>query len=186
MADVLEIIFSEAVRDFLAREYPLVRKNVHEQALCARLAMYVDGSKDRHGLADYCVDVEYNRHGDGKKTILHAVTGKPISIVCDLILHSRGELANDNLIAVEMKKADAADQDKRRDRERLQALTTACPEGSHPEHVCGYKFGYFLEVDVKAASLLVEEFQGGKLTSKSSLEFAPPQNRGSARRLRIE
>ena len=70
-----------------------------------------------------------------KKTILHAVTGKPISIVYDPLLHSRGKLVEDNLIAVEMKKADAQDQDKDRDSERLQSLTTA-------EHVCGYKVGY--------------------------------------------
>jgi hypothetical protein len=92
-------------------------------------------------LANYFVDVEYNRHGDEKKTVLHPVTGQPINIVCDLLLHSRGELADDNLIAVEMKKADAAEPDKQRDRERLQALTTACPEGAPPEHVCGYKYG---------------------------------------------
>jgi hypothetical protein len=68
-------------------------------------------------------------------------------------------------------------EDKQRDRERLQALTTACPEGAPPEHVC-----YFLQVDVREAVLLIEEFKGGALVSKSAAKFARPQER----RLRAE
>jgi hypothetical protein len=34
-----------------------------------------------------------------------------------------------------------------------------------------------VEVDVKAASLLVEEYREGKLTQKASLEFSQPQKR---------
>lgn len=45
MADVLQTIFDEAVRDFVAHEYLLVRKNAHEQAFCGRLARYVDHSR---------------------------------------------------------------------------------------------------------------------------------------------
>jgi hypothetical protein len=61
--------------------------------------------------------------------------------------------------------------DKQRDRERLQALTTACSEGEH-DHVCGYKLGYFLQVDTKNATLAVEEFRAGVLVSGFSLDFA--------------
>lgn len=91
-------------------------------------------------------------------------------------MHSRGELADDNLIAVEMKKADGDEADKQRDRERLQALTTVCPEGP-PDHVCGYKLGYYVEVDVKNALLFVEEYREGRLTQKTSLEFSEPRAR---------
>ena len=172
MADVLNAVFAEALKQFVGREHSLVRRDVHEQAICGRLARYVEVAKDNHGLAQYYVDVKYNRHGERRKTILNAKTGQPINIVCDLILHSRGELEDDNLIAVEMKKADGSETDKQNDRERLQALTTACPEGAPSEHVCGYKVGHFLEVDVKNASLLVEEYRAGKLIAKSALEFA--------------
>lgn len=180
MADVLEILFKEALERFVSREYALVRKNAHEQAMCHRLAAYVEFSKDRHGLERYWVDTEYNRHGDNVKKIRHAVTGEPINVVCDLLLHSRGELANDNLIAVEMKKADSDEVDKRRDRERLQALTTACPKGVEPDHVCGYELGYFLQVDTKNASLVVEEFRAGVLVSSFSLDFVQPSRREKA------
>jgi hypothetical protein len=176
MADILETLFKEALETFVAREFALVRKNAHEQAMCHRLAWYVEHSKNCHGLEQYWVDTEYNRHGDNVKRIRHAVTGEPINIVCDLLLHSRGELPDDNLIAVEMKKEDGKESDKQSDRERLQALTIACPEGQ-PDHVCGYKLGYYVEVDVKAASLLVEEYRQGKLTQKSAMEFSQPRER---------
>ncbi|SRR5258705_5928950 len=177
MADVLEALFKEALAQFVGREYALVRKNAHEQAMCHRLAWYVEHSKDRHGLEGYWVDTEYNRHGDNVKRIRHAVTGEPINVICDLLLHSRGELADDNLIAVEMKKTDGDEADKQRDRERLQALTTACREGSEPDHVCGYKLGYFVQVDMKNAAVLIEEFRAGVLVSGFSLDFAKPRAR---------
>ena len=117
----LEDIFREALDEFLACEFVLVRKNIHEQALCGRLARYVEVAKDNHGLGQYYVDVEYDRHGDRRKTIFNAKSGEPINIVCDLLLHSRGEQEDDNLIAVEMKKTSGKAKDKQTDRERLQA-----------------------------------------------------------------
>lgn len=167
-------LFHEALDEFLAREYALVRKNIHEQALCGRLLRYVEVAKDKRGLHQYYVDVEYDRHGDRRKTIYNARTGEPIHIVCDLLLHSRGEQKEDNLIAVEMKKASGKAKDKQTDRERLQALTTACPEGADPKHVWDYKLGYYLEVDVKSATMLIEEYREGKLTQSGTMPFVQP------------
>jgi hypothetical protein len=169
-----EDVFREALDQFLAREFALVRKNAHEQALCHRLAMYVEHSANERSLDGYWVDTEYNRHGDNVKRIRHAVTGDPIPIVCDLLLHSRGELPRDNLIAVEMKKADGDHDDKRRDRERLQSLTKACTE-ENPDHVCGYELGYYVEIDVKAATVLIEEYRAGELTQSGTREFTRPE-----------
>lgn len=171
----LEDIFHEAVQAFVGREFALVRKNAHEQAMCHRLAWYVEHVKNQHGLEGYWVDTEYNRHGDRVKRIRSTGTGEPTNIVCDLLLHSRGELPDDNLIAVEMKKADGDEADKQRDRERLQSLTTACPEGVEPDHVCGYKLGYFIQVDTKNASLTVEQFKAGVLVSEFSFDFVQPR-----------
>jgi hypothetical protein len=170
----LEELFREALHEFLAREIALVHKNIHEQALCGRLMRYVEVAKDKRGLHQYYVDVEYDRHGDRRKTIYNAETGKPINIVCDLLLHSRGEQEDDNLIAVEMKKASGKAKDKQTDRERLQALTTKQPEGGDA-HVWDYKLGYYLEVDVKSATLLVEQYRAGKMTQSGTLAFAQPE-----------
>ncbi|WP_316185803.1 MULTISPECIES: hypothetical protein [unclassified Bradyrhizobium] len=167
----LEDIFREALDEFLAREFTLVRKNAHEQSFCGRLAIYLDHSKDRHGLQSYYVDVEYNRKGEGRKQILHPQTGEPINVVCDLLLHSRGELRDDNLIAVEMKKMDGRDADKQSDRQRLQALTMPLPSGGEQEYVCGYAIGFYLEVETRNATLLVEEYRQGHLTQEAMRDF---------------
>jgi hypothetical protein len=171
----IEDIFREALDDFLAREFALVRKDAHEQSLCGRLAIYLDHAKDRHGLKAYFVDVEYNRRGEGRKQILHPITGQHIDVVCDILLHSRGELQDDNLIAVEMKKDYATDERKQSDRERLQALTLPMPEGGNPDYVCGYQLGYYLEVHIGNRTLLIEEYRQGKLTQRGTLPFAQPK-----------
>ena len=151
----LEDIFREALDEFLAGEFALVRKDAHEQSLCGRLAIYMDHAKDRHVLKPYYVDVEYNRRGEGRKSIRHPTTGEPIDVVCDLLLNSRGDLQDDNLIAVEMKKDYAKRADKQGDRERLQALTTPMPEGFEPDYFCGYQLGYYLEVDTETPPCLL-------------------------------
>jgi hypothetical protein len=170
----LEDLFYEALDEFLAHEYALVRKNIHEQALCGRLARYVEVAKDKRGLHQYYVDVEYDRHGDRRKTIYNARTGQPINIVCDLLLHSRGEQDEDNLMAVEMKKSSGKAKDKQTDRERLQALTTARPADT-PEHVWDYKLGYYLEVEIRNATVLVEEYREGNMTQSRTLPFILPE-----------
>ncbi|MBO4224746.1 hypothetical protein [Bradyrhizobium neotropicale] len=171
----LEDIFHEALDEFLAREFALVRKDAHEQSLCGRLAIYMDHAKDRHGLEDYYVDVEYNRRGEGRKQILHPVTGKHINVVCDILLHSRGDLEDDNLIAIEMKKDDAEDEKKQGDRDRLKALTLPIPQRGNPDYVCGYQIGYYLEVHIGNATLLIEEYRGGNLSQSGTKDFARPE-----------
>lgn len=170
----IEDIFHEALDEFLLREFSLVDKDAHEQSLCGRLAIYLDHAKDRHGFKAYYVDVEYNRNGEGRKYILHPVTREEINVTCDILLHSRGGLQDDNLVAIEMKKDDAKPGHKQRDRERLQALTTPAPERGNPDYVCGYELGFYLEVDIGRATLLIEEYRKGKRTDRMTKEFARP------------
>jgi hypothetical protein len=171
----LEELFREALDEFLAREFTLVRKDAHEQSLCGRLAIYLDHAKDRHGLKPYFVDVEYNRRGEGRKQILHPVTHKHIDVRCDVLLHSRGDMEDDNLIAVEMKKDNAEPEDKQSDRQRLQALTLPMSDGGNPDYVCGYQLGYYLELHMGNATMLVEEYREGKMTQSGTLPFARPE-----------
>lgn len=171
----VERIFHEALDDFLAKEFTLVRKHAHEQSFCGRLAIYLDQAKDRHGLKGYYVDVEYNRNREGRKQILNPLTNQPINVICDLLLHSRAELDDDNLIAVEMKKAGARRRAKEHDRERLMALTTPLPHSGQLDYVCGYQVGYYLEVNIRYATLLVEEYRDGRFARGGTLEFADPQ-----------
>ncbi len=53
-----------------------------------------------------------------------------MTIICDLIVHSRGEIVEkDNLIALEMKKAYRSMQEKENDKTRLVALTKDSYDG---------------------------------------------------------
>ncbi len=82
---------------------------------------------------------------------------KVVTIICDLIVHSRGEIVEkDNLIALEMKKAYRSMQEKENDKARLVALTKDSYDGvwsfdgkTLPEHVCGYDLGIYYEIDSK-------------------------------------
>lgn len=167
----LEDIFREALDEFLARESILAYKKAHEQSFCGRLAIYLDHAKNRHGLQHYYVDVEYNRNGEGRKRILHPTTGQPINVICDLLLHSRGEQPDDNLIAIEMKKSDGRRRHKQSDRERLQALTAPPPWEGAMDYVCGYQLGYYLEVNPDNAKVLVEVYQRGSLIQSGWMPF---------------
>jgi hypothetical protein len=175
----LEDVFHEALAEFLANEIALVHKDAHEQSLCGRLAIYMDRAKDRHGYESYYVDVEYNRRGEGRKQILHPLTGQHIDVTCDLLLHSRGNLDEDNLIAVEMKKDYASDARKQSDRERLQALTLPMPEHGNPDYVCGYQLGYYLDVDIGNDTLLIEEYRRGQMTPLGTAKFKRPKRSAS-------
>jgi hypothetical protein len=95
----------------------------------------------------YYADTEYNRMQEGRvKTILDEEAHE-VRITCDLILHSRGEIAKkDNLIAIEMKRLEHPASEKRKDRIRLRTLTKSSYDGvwsadskTLPEYVCGYK-----------------------------------------------
>lgn len=77
----------------------------------------------------YHVDVEYNRNKNGRiKTCCPLDDDRipvPVTINCDLIVHSRGEIARqDNLIAIEMKKSSRTKKEKDSDRRRLITLWT--------------------------------------------------------------
>lgn len=162
-------IFAEAFNQFLSEERPNIRNGVAERNLCGRLAIYLENAKNNAGLSAYYSDTEYNRKQNGKvKTILDDEM-QVVVINCDLILHSRGEIVErDNLIAIEMKKANRPQAEKDRDRARLRAMTKTTYDDiwsydgeTHPEHVCGYELGIYIELDVSGEKYLVEEFRSG-------------------------
>jgi hypothetical protein len=164
-------LFASTLKEFIRLERENILNGVNERNLCARLASYLEKNANNSGLEGYYADVEYNRNQGRVKTILgdeHRI----VVINCDIILHSRGGrgAAHDNLIAIEMKKAGRLEEDKKRDRLRLRALTKASYDGvwsadgeTFPKHVCGYKVGYFLEIDAANRSISVEQYSKGNL-----------------------
>lgn len=169
----LMVLFFHAFSAFLVQEAEHATSGINERTLCGQLAMFLNFNVKASEYSRYYVDVEYNRKQNGQiKTLIdHKV--EVIAINCDLIVHSRGELvADDNLIAVEMKKAYHPESEKQKDRERLRALTkntydvfTPDPP-SHPEHVCGYRIGIYLELDAPARLWHFELYEHGQLATK--------------------
>ena len=168
--ELLSTVFSDAFDEFLNGERSNIRSDVSERNLCGRLMLYLDRSKDRHGLKEYYADIEYNRKQRGELKTIVDEQMKVISITCDLILHSRGEsIERDNLIAIEMKKAGRPKTERDSDHTRLRAMTKRSfndiwsNDGTtHPEHVCGYEIGYFIELDIQRRVFAVDVFRKGK------------------------
>ena len=176
---MLQNLFEQAFQTFLLNESENIGTGVSERNLCARLAMSLEREAANIDLIGYYADPEYNRKQNGQvKTILdddlHVV-----NITCDIILHSRGEIVSrDNLIAIEMKKSDRPEHEKQSDRTRIRALTKTSYDGvysydgvTHPEHVCGYEVGYYLELNRQQSLFLVERYQVGELCSSEEISY---------------
>lgn len=132
--------------------------------------MYMQRIANESGLVGYFADTEYNRMQGGQiKTIL-GKSMKIITINCDIILHSRGgSVTEDNLIAIEMKKSQRPVREKNEDRDRLRTLTKRSYDRvwsndgtTHPEHVCGYRLGAYIEVNNPKRNVRIEYFMHGK------------------------
>ncbi len=174
-----ETLFDEALKVFLAREGGSLLTDVSERNTCGRLAYFVERQLDNEGVAGYYADVEYNRKQRGKvKTVINREL-KVVSITADLIVHSRGEIPapHDNLIAVEAKKSSRPTHEKEDDRERLIAMTSEPHNGvwnyedGHPEHVCGYAVGIFMEIRREQHQLLLEYFKHGEKIDERLFEI---------------
>ena len=96
-----------------------------------------------------------------------------------MIIHSRGErVADDNLVAFEFKKSTRSSGEKNDDRNRLRALTKSVNDDihtadgiTHPEHVCGYIIGVYIEIDVRARLYSIEEYAQGEMVSSRNGHF---------------
>jgi hypothetical protein len=130
------------------------------------------------GFGQYYADTECNRKQNGEIKII--INGKECvtRIVCDLLLHGRGCLGDqENLVAIEVKKDGRCESESASDRNRLIALTknpklnevwSYGDSGAWPEHVCGYVLGAFTLIDRPNLSCEIEYYTEGKLKDKVS------------------
>lgn len=178
-ARLLREVFEATMELFYQYEIQEVLEGVNERNNCGRLSVYLQQVADAKGLRGYFADTEYNRKQNGEvKTIMDGQM-KIIPINCDLLLHSRGLiLAQDNLIAIEVKKRDTPASEKEKDRERLRALTRRSYDGiwsadgiANPEHVCGYLLGVFIELDRKKRVCRYEYYEDGEMLEEVLHEF---------------
>lgn len=176
--ELLEI-FIASNTTFLHKEIDNIQNGVAERNLCGRLAIYLSENLSNSNFSSYYVDPEYNRNYDGRiKTILDDEFNE-IVINCDIIIHSRGEnIKQDNLIAFEMKKAIRPEGEKDSDRKRLRALTKESYDDiwsadgkTLPEHVCGYVWGVYIEIDNVKRTELIEYYQKGFLVQSEVIKY---------------
>ena len=173
-------IFRRALARLVKEEVDYVLTTVSERSICARLALYLEAEAKNSGFKGYYADVENNRKQNGEvKTIRNGIE-EIIDVTCDLILHSRGKISGrDNLIAIEMKKANRSRESKNDDRKRLRALTMPIPRNgtppqiwsndgvTFPEHVCGYELGVFTVLNVRQKRIEVEHFFQGDVVGRN-------------------
>ena len=172
-------LFNEANEQLFQTDLDNILMGVNERNLCGCLASYIGNLQDKYGLNEYYADTEYNRKQNGEiKTILDG-NMEEVRINCDLILHSRGEsVIEDNMLAIEMKKSDRPEDHKLSDKIRLRALTKNSFDDiwsndgeTHPEHVCGYELGIYMEIDINNREMILEGYASGNMIFESSEEF---------------
>lgn len=172
-------LFDKAISVFLVDEKDNILNEVSERNLVGRLAIYINTLKDDYGFENYYCDTEYNRKQDGQvKTVVDSGF-QVINITCDLILHSRGEKKKqDNLLALEVKKANRPESEKHSDKQRLTLMTKKSYDGiwsndgkTYPEHVCGYVCGIYMEIDAANRSFYLESYSSGHKVKEWNLAF---------------
>ena len=172
-------LFNNSFKQFLQKNLNNILSDVAERNLCSRLGYDFELLFPNYGITGYYADTEYNRKQEGQvKTVLDDKM-EIISIQCDLIIHSRGEIVSyDNLIAIEMKKSTRPNSEKISDRKRLRALTKESYDDiwsndgiAHPEHVCGYDLGIYLILNIQKRNFEIEYYDKGNYISNEIMHF---------------
>lgn len=146
----LKEMFLEANRAFLENHVILIRRKISERCLCGALMYELNKQLEKKNLKKYYADIEFNRDEDNVKRISCKSDDGVYSkrIFTDIIVHSRGEVSLDNLIALEMKKSTARREAKERDKNKLSLLTSS--------YFYKYKLGVYYEINHKKRQILVE------------------------------
>lgn len=178
--DKLVDIFENANKMFLTEQKKLILSGVSERSWYTSIAMYLDKFLNDNEICGYYVDTEYNRNDGRLKTIFDDESEiKIIRIICDVIVHSRGEnLEQDNLICIEMKKSTAPSDSKISDKKRVKILTKdsfndvwSYDGKVHPEHVCRYKLGIYYEIDIEKQIVYIEYYHKGRKVKEYNVDF---------------
>lgn len=178
MLNKLIELFEKANEEFLKTDIELITSDVAERALCASLMCFLREKIQDTPFQKYYVDTEYNRNQGKIKTVLNNNL-EVVVINCDLIIHSRGKIIEqDNLIALEMKKSSAPKADKESDKIRLTALTKSSYDDvwsfdgvTLPKHVCGYVLGVYYEINRNLGKIKIEYYSQGKKFRKYAINL---------------
>lgn len=183
MYDELKRIFEKSNESLIKNDSELFVAGVNERTLCGALKTHIERNLSTSEFNMYNVDVEYNRNRNGTiKTCCKFYDNgfpTPVKINCDLIVHSRGKIvAQDNLIAIEMKKSTQSKKSKNEDRLRLSALTKDSYDDvwsfdgkTLPEHVCRFKIGVYYEINIMNRQIYLEYFYKGNIVEHHVVKY---------------
>lgn len=156
----LKGMFWEANRAFLENHVILIRRKISERCLCGAL-MYELNKQLEKNLKKYYADIEFNRDEGNVKRISYKTDDGVYSkrIFTDIIVHSRGEVGLDNLIALEMKKSSASQEEIDDDKARLKHLTKMNTNTSFGSYE--YILGIYYEINLDKEEIKIEFFYNG-------------------------
>lgn len=162
----LKGMFWEANRAFLENHASLLKRELSERCLCGALMHELNKQLEKNGCNNYYADIEFNRAFENTiNNVKHLPDeeGTPKRVFPDIIVHSRGEVTPDNLLAIEMKKSTARREAKERDKNRLSLLTSLYPYK--------YRLGVYYEINHKKRQILIEFYQNGKMVEVKTLDY---------------
>lgn len=151
---IIEDILVPSLHELYEKDYFNIYNGVSERNICARLAHHIENIMHKNDyFKDYFADVEYNRKNDG--TIKHSEGYKKVSLpmVSDLIVHKRN--ADNNLLAVEMKRWNNYDK-RKADRKRLKSVVSS-PKVKKDDCVYDTTLGAFI---IYSSDRILVEFYG--------------------------
>ena len=147
-------IFEKAKNEFLEKEKTIIKNDTNERTLTQRLAFYLELQLRKNiKYENYSVDCEYNRKEEDIKRLKFGKNTDKKEIYPDIIVQQR-KIKN-NLIAIEMKKTTSSSVDKRKDIEKLEALT----DRKNDYH---YTLGIYFELDITDNNNIINFFVDGE------------------------
>lgn len=158
----LKWMFWEANRAFLENHASLLKRELSERCLCGALMYELNKQLEKNGCNNYYADIEFNRAFENTiNNVKHLPDeeGTPKRVFPDIIVHSRGEVGLDNLIALEMKKSIASQEEKDDDKARLKHLTKLNTNTSFGSYE--YILGIYYEINLDKAEIKIEFFYDG-------------------------
>lgn len=158
----LKAMFLAANRSFIENHASLLKRELSERCLCGALMCELNKQLEKNACNNYYADIEFNRAFENTiNNIKHLPDeeGTPKRVFPDIIVHSRGEVSLDNLIALEMKKSSANQEEIDDDKARLKHLTKLNTNTSFGSYE--YILGIYYEINLDKEEIKIEFFYDG-------------------------
>lgn len=162
----LKAMFLAANRSFIENHASLLKRELSERCLCGALMCELNKQLEKNACNNYYADIEFNRAFENTINNVKDLPdeeGTPKRVFPDIIVHSRGKVTPDNLLALEMKKSTARREAKERDKNRLSLLTSSYPYK--------YKLGVYYEINFEEKQIIVEFYQDGENAEENILSY---------------